>query len=340
MESHSDRADIGTLQAIGLAVEEEEAYRALLQRHGASAADIAAAFGWPSRKVQRVLSALELKGLATRSPERVPRYLPAPADIAIEALILKRQGELQRARLTASQLHEQSLRGGAARKSDQRIVELITGSEAQVRVYEQMQHAARHEFLGIERPPYVMGVANRNAAQGRAIARGVVYRNICDSSTLELPGALDRLRDHTAAGETTRVFSGVPLKLVVVDRNIALIPLSLERVYDASLLVRSSTLLDALCQLFEMMWVRATPLVFTGADAVVQPESAPRRSADSERLLTMLAAGLNDKTIAHELDISIRTLDRRVVELLKGLDARTRFQAGWLAASRLRSASD
>ena len=43
---------------------------------------------------------------------------------------------------------------------------------------------------------------------------------------------------------------------------------------------------------------------------------------------------LNDKTIAHELDISIRTLDRRVVELLKGLDARTRFQAGWLAATR------
>jgi sugar-specific transcriptional regulator TrmB len=334
MESHSDRTDTGSLQAIGLALEEESAYRQLLLRHGATAAEMAAALDWTARKTNRVLAALELKGLATRSPERVPRYLPAPADIAIEAMILKRQGELQRARLTASRLHEQSLRGGHARKSEQRVVELVTGSEAQVRVYEQMQHAAQHEFLGIERPPYVMGVANRNAAQGRAIARGVVYRNICDTSTLELPGALDRLRDHTAAGETTRVFSGVPLKLVVVDRSIALIPLSLEHVYDASLLVRSSTLLDALCQLFEMMWARATPLVFAGDEAVLQADSGPRKPADGDRLLTMLAAGLNDKTIAHDLGISIRTLDRRVVELLKGLDARTRFQAGWLAAAR------
>ena len=85
---------------------------------------MATALDWTARKVNRVLAALELKGLATRSPERVPRYLPAPADIAIEALILKRQGELQRARLTASLLHEQSLRGGNARKSEQRVVEL------------------------------------------------------------------------------------------------------------------------------------------------------------------------------------------------------------------------
>lgn len=329
-------ADAGTLEAIGVPAQEEQVYRMLLQRRGATAPELSAALAWPLRRLQGLLAALELKGLATRLPERVPRYLPAPPDIAIEALILKRQGELQRARLTASQLHEQAQQADLPRKSEQRIVEIVTGSEAQVRVYEQMQHAARHEFLGIERPPYVMGVANRNAAQGRAIARGVVYRNIVDTTTLELPGALDRLREHMDAGESTRVFSGVPLKLVVVDRSIALIPLSLERVYDASLLVRSSTLLDALCQLFEMMWARATPLAFSGADVSVQAETAPRRSADTERLLAMLAAGLNDKAIAHELGISIRTLDRRIVEFLKGLDARTRFQAGWLAALRQR----
>jgi hypothetical protein len=32
--------------------------------------------------------------------------------------------------------------------------------------------------------------------------------------------------------------------------------------------------------------------------------------------------------------MSVRTLERRVAELVVGLEARTRFQAGWLAARR------
>ena len=50
------------------------------------------------------------------------------------------------------------------------------------------------------------------------------------------------------------------------------------------------------------------------------------------KLIPLLAAGLNDKAIAHELDVSSATLNRRLAELMKALDTRTRFQMGWRAA--------
>jgi hypothetical protein len=54
-----------------------------------------------------------------------------------------------------------------------------------------------------------------------------------------------------------------------------------------------------------------------------------------EELIPLLAAGLNDKAIAHQLRISARTLMRRVVKLHSVLDAHSRFQAGWTLALRL-----
>lgn len=63
------------------------------------------------------------------------------------------------------------------------------------------------------------------------------------------------------------------------------------------------------------------------------PDVPAADSAD-QRLLTMLASGLKDDAIARHLDISSRTVGRRVADLMDGLGARTRFQAGVHAQRR------
>jgi DNA-binding NarL/FixJ family response regulator len=45
---------------------------------------------------------------------------------------------------------------------------------------------------------------------------------------------------------------------------------------------------------------------------------------------------MNDKSIAQELGISARTLERRILDLFRSLDSKTRFQAGWQSAHRTR----
>jgi DNA-binding NarL/FixJ family response regulator len=52
------------------------------------------------------------------------------------------------------------------------------------------------------------------------------------------------------------------------------------------------------------------------------------------QLLAMLAAGLTDRSIARRLDVSHRTAQKRVQELMDSLGADTRFQAGLQAKAR------
>lgn len=124
------------------------------------------------------------------------------------------------------------------------------------------------------------------------------------------------------------------MKLLIADRRMALVPLSLEQARDIAIVLRPSLLLDALSELFEIMWDRGTPFG-TAAVAARRPERV-RHEVDADRLVSLLAAGMNDKSIAQEFGISARTLERRILELLRGLDSRTRFQAGWQAAHRTR----
>jgi DNA-binding NarL/FixJ family response regulator len=97
--------------------------------------------------------------------------------------------------------------------------------------------------------------------------------------------------------------------------------------------VREPKLLEALCALFESFWERATPIAFTRSGALQKIETPALPDEVVERVIPLLAAGLNDKSVAHKLGISIATLNRRIAALMKSMDSRTRFQMGWRAAA-------
>ena len=317
------------LEALGVSEIEERVYEALLDRAGATLAELERDLALPSRNLKRVLDALEPKGLVTTTSGQPRRFLPASPDIAIEALALRRQDELRRARGEIQRLQERATQSAGERRQ---MIELITTREAERHVFEQMQHAAQHELIFLERPPILIaGPEQPNETEMKALARGVRYRSIADKAFLDLPGVMTRIRQDMQAGEEVRVVSQLPFKMVMADRNIALIPLNLERPGSPSLLVRSSALLDALYAMFELLWNQAAPIAFTRGGAMQTGETAAHASDDAEQLMPLLAAGLNDKAIAHELGISASTLNRRIAELMKRVDARSRFQLGWLA---------
>ncbi len=326
------------LEILGISEAEERVYRWLLAHPGAIARELAAALALTPRKTQRLLDAIEAKGLVTHSPEQPRRYNPSAPDIAMEALALKRQEMLERARGTIRELQQQA-------KSQQRgelepTVELITNLQAERQLFEHIHRSAQHEVVTLQRPP--LRISRLDVApeedgriQRETQKRGVLFRTIADREYLALSGAVDRIRDDIHSHEEVRIFSRLPFKMVLADQRIAVVPLNLDREDSPSLLVRSSALLDALYSLFEMLWARAAPVAFIHADAAEAELSTPGLHRGLEDLVTLMATGLNDKRIASELDISVRTLRRRSAELMKELDARTRFQAGWLAALRL-----
>lgn len=330
MDTGEDRHSLAVL---GISDIEERIYRYLIGRNGATQPELAGALGLGKRACLRWLERLALNGLVRHSPESPRRYFASPPDLAIEALILKQQEAMQRARVTARALQEAAItarQGGAP----EQMVELIATPDGERLVFEQLYLGATGEVVTLMRlpmrvskmtPPYDLSL------QQQTRDRGVRFRTLIDGDFLEAPGSVGYLHAEMAAGVEARTVPHLPFKLVMADRRVAIIPLKLEQSDSHILVVRSSALLDALYALFEILWQRGAPV---GAPLGESRGGEDRLGLgpDSEALLGLMTLGMNDKAIAAELSISLRTLERRVQALMKALGARTRFQAGYLLA--------
>ncbi|MFG1997904.1 helix-turn-helix domain-containing protein [Spirillospora sp. NPDC048911] len=318
------------LDALGLDAADQAVYRGLIDGPGASADELAARVRLAPRQIGRSLRVLESAGLVSRKPGPREVYLAAAPDIALEALILEKEAELSRARATARQYAESYQRALGSRHPTE-LVEIVVGRDAVAQRSDQLQRGARREVRVFDRPPYVHDPSVPNDVELEALARGVAYRAVYDRASLEMDGWWQgHYEPISAAGEQSRVMSGVPMKMVVADDRLAIVPLRITHsVIESCAIVHPSELLDALSALFETLWRLGMPLPPAGQD-IVPAEHAP--TPFEAQLVALLTAGLGDEAISRQVGLSHRTLQRRVRELMTRLGAQTRFQAGLQAA--------
>lgn len=321
------------LEDVGISELEEHAYLLLLRRGRASSSELADAVGVGDAEILPVLELLEAKGLVSRVPGTPMRFLPAPPQLAIEGLVNRQRDKLERIRPLGAQL-EREFRDTLLIDRAVDLVEVITTKQA---VYErllQLHRSARAELLSLSKPPYVTPSAE-DPVEIESLTHDVRHRVIYDRAAFEIPGELEGIEQNVLAGEEARVLTDVPMKLLIVDHNIGLVPLSIQQEdVGAALLVHSSALLDALVIMFESLWERAVPLGVDGAREGVDDELRKLLSAEQKRLVTLMVAGSKDAVIARQLGVAPRTLRRRVADLLDVLEAANRFQAGYQACRR------
>lgn len=303
------------LESVGVSADEEAAYRELLKRTQSDPGDLAAALGRERALVEQALTALEELGLVSRVPGRAPRFRAARPDVAVDVLVARRREELARAQMAARELLAEMPAEERHRPED--IVEVLVGRPAIAARFEQVLTGTREELLVIDRPPYVSDPERSDSSVRSLLREEVVVRGLYAPEALELPGALEAAQDAVRIGERSRVHADLPMKLAIGDRRLAILPVGADEAVEAALCIRPSTLLDALVQLFELLWAQATPIV------------AAVDSPDGDReLAALLASGAKDDVVARHLGTSSRTLSRRIAELMDRLHVRTRFQAG------------
>ncbi|SER26347.1 MULTISPECIES: LuxR C-terminal-related transcriptional regulator [Lentzea] len=76
--------------------------------------------------------------------------------------------------------------------------------------------------------------------------------------------------------------------------------------------------------------VASVPAPRPSADHAVSVGSEP--TVATQHLLRLMRTGATDRAIARELDVSLRTLNRRIARLQSMLGVQSRFQLGVLAA--------
>lgn len=328
----------GALEAIGITSEEEAVYFALLDRPGTSLPELRTLFSnLSSRDVTRVVSSLEARGLLSRLAGKPLRYVAAPARVAIEVLVLRQQEALERARLAASQLDERQRRGFGRRYRElDELVEVIVGQDAVGQRLLQLLHSARAEVIGFDRPPYTTNPSKDGAAHGvrgplelaqlELVSKGGSARFVYDPVGLT-SDRLEHIHRLAAAGAGARS-ADVPLKMMIADERLGVVMLVREgaTISDTALLLHPSPMLSALVSLFARVWNDSSDLWGGDTGSSLSPRD--------QRLLALLAAGHKDENIARQLNLTRRTVQRRVGELMELLGAHSRFQAGLLAGQR------
>ena len=312
---------------LGLTPTESETYRTLVSAASATPAELAESIGSDTRQVVRILGILEGRGLAARSLGDTTRFVASPPASALGALLAERQNELKLAELELDSLDE-IYRAAALGRGGGDVIDVIHGAEAIRERAGQIQLGARKEVMNFAKAP-LLSVGN--LTDGGVIARGVRYRVMLERPMLD-EGAptFEEIVQARAAGEEVRIAEKVPLKLLIVDCEFAMVSLLGPAVAApaGALLVHTSSLLDALIALFESEWERATQFV-TSAGALQNVSAIDDLDAV---ILSLSLTGLTDQAIATQLRRSLRTVQRRVRHLMDVAKVQNRIQLGYQAA--------
>lgn len=286
--------------------------------------------GFPPRLLDDTLPHLVAIGMITMAPDNSIEVIPPEIALPVYAAHLERLAVESRAGI--EELGESYRRARVATKDpdelDVRVVVNFTEfTQARMRTL----RAARESILIIAPRTDVNDQSLLAPDRGVLLhpASSVTRRVVFDSSILELDGALDAMALLEADGAEIRTRSGLALGLVIVDRAVALVDITN---HDAtgigSIIIRHPPLVTALTALAEATFLASTAAP-TGSAA-----ARDRLGERHAQTLALLAAGASDSTIARQMGISQRTVERHIRQVMDTLGVTTRFQAGVHAARR------
>ncbi len=330
MPSKVRRPPESVLAALGLNTAEECRYQQLLPLSGGPVGDVAVAIGIEADALPAWVGGLLERGMVTIGAGRVT-VLPMPALVA--HLVAEQAEAAQRSRERLLDLADAipflaaaASRPGPGEVDDLYAIdgEVSSGGNA-LMLLTNLIEQSKGDLLWLRPDAWMMPRESAiSVVVGRAVASGRRSRAIYPLRALH--EAPEVLHARAEQGEEVRVIDDLPTRMLVIRGTHVVLPEPLGFRDEPRLLVRQPAIVGALTLLFENYWKDATPL--PGLDP-----GRPRADLRSS-LLRQLAAGAKDEQIARTLGLSLRTVRRRVADLLIELGVDTRFQAGVEAARR------
>jgi sugar-specific transcriptional regulator TrmB len=317
------------LTSLGLDADAERVYRALVACGSASAGELAATTAITPAGVAAALDRLASLALISSYGTE---HVASPPAVALGQLVRDRRDELRQAELDLVLLAE-AHRSTMGNRYAADVLEVITGADAVRHRFLQVQQSAKSDLRAFVLPNPTVVEASEHNEEVHALNRGIRYRVVLDRRVLTGPGMAQQAAATVAAGEQVHVADSLPLKMVIADRDLALLPLAPDGAGMSALLVHASGLLEALVALFEAVWERSYPLwTISGGDV----EERPTGEVDDldRHILALLLAGLTDQAVAGQLGVSLRTVQRRIRALMELAGVQTRIQLGWAAARK------
>lgn len=328
MPASDDRSS--PLRPLGIGAEDERVYRQLLRRSPVRDEVLAEVVGIPVAEVWTITGRLVGAGLARRDGALV---VAIPPERLIGALV---EGEAERLRHAFDRLEVlrdvlpsliQDHQAGPGPAGEHVIVEAVPYAQV-VPVLRDLATGSSGDLLWL-RPDQWRIEAGRQVddwVRG-LVAAGRRSRVIYPAKVLEEAPAV--VRGRAEVGENVRVLATVPARLAILGTSAVVMHERWRSGEGRLLVVRQQSLVEIATMLFDHLWERAL-----NVPGIEGPVLDPEKLGGRRLLLDQLAHGAKDEQIARATGLSLRTVRRRVAELMEELDADSRFQAGVEAVRR------
>ncbi|MGF1425967.1 helix-turn-helix transcriptional regulator [Kitasatospora sp. LaBMicrA B282] len=316
------------------------AYTLLLSEPSVRRSDLAVHLGRSDDETSVLLNRMfELSLIHDSGPEEAPGpeapLVAAHPALAMQQLIAREQAVLDERWKRIQRGYElfssvmPTFTVKSSRPDEDCMPERLDGLHAVRQRLEELAVRAHTEIAAFT-PPAANPTNARSASRPlnqAVLARGVRMRTLYPDSILAEGPAMEYAAELVAAGAEIRITPRVPLRLLVVDRRVAVVPLDPNDGSSGGMLIRDPGTVTALMALFESYWHASQSL----AELTTKSEEC---SLVEQTILRLLASGAKDDAVARQLGMSVRTLRRGIADLMDRLNAHSRFELGVEAVKR------
>jgi DNA-binding CsgD family transcriptional regulator len=319
------------LKPLGVDATAELVYRSMVAHRDWGVAELVSALAMSEDEVRCTLDRLADLALVRPSRENPDDLRPVDPEFGLLSLVQMRQAQLHRSQQELAESHAavSDLIAGLQQSASHAPDELVGIDEIQRRI-EVLASRASKECLSFM-PGGAQSEASISAGMPlneAALLRGVAIRTVYLDSARNDPRTqkyADWLVQH---GGEVRTQPTLPARLLLVDRETALVPLDPENTRQGAIQVTTPGIVALMRAYFEQLWHKATPF---GASRARDDDGL---TGQERVLLALLSQGMTDEVAARRLGLSLRTVRRMMADLMDRLGAKSRFEAGMRASQR------
>ena len=316
-----------------LADQDVTLYRHVLLAPESPVAQVAEALGTTSDEIDKAVSRLSSLGLLrVDDSDRLTAVSPLLAEATVlgaeDLEISARRAALEQRRDAIRQLVP-SWNSTLSQVDHEGVVEVVS-EKGMANVLMHYADTCRDELLSIA--PGRMAATRidgrTRVANVYSSRRGIKTRAIYQHVALRDRATRSYLNELAQNGAKIRLTPSVPGRSLVVDRSVALLPMSIDSGGQGLAIVRDRYVVAWVVATFEQLWAEASPL----EEVINKDHDETELDQTRAAILRLMAEGEKDEAISRRLSISVRTCRRHIADYMAQVGALSRFQAGVIAA--------
>lgn len=321
---------------LGLRPETEAVYAALLGCPQADLSDLQVITQLAEQVVREALDDLVDRSFARPSRDNPGRLRAVSPQLALDLIIRRQEADLARrsqklAADRAAAAEAVAAYGHLTPHTAENGTERLVGLDAIEARLEILATEMKRECLSVM-PGGAQSQASLEASRpldADALSRGMAILTLYQDSVRNDPATHTYAKWLTDSGGEVRTAPLLPPRMLLFDREVALVPIDPSNTKAGALCTREPGIAASLVSVYEQAWDTAVPL---GA-AVTRDTESGLTQAETD-LLALLAAGMTDEAAAKRLGVGLRTVRRHMAALMERLGASSRFEAGLRAAQK------